>query len=85
VDRHRPSIDGFRTNSRHAIRAFARTAIEFLQAGIHVLIVDLFPPNRRNPLGIHKVIWDRLRDESIQLPPDVAPAKIASSKRRSSA
>jgi hypothetical protein len=57
-------------DSRHAIRAFARKAVEFLHVGIHLLIVDLFPPNRRNPQGIHKVIWDRLRDERFELPPD---------------
>jgi hypothetical protein len=34
------------------------------------LIVDLFPPSRRDPLGIHKVIWDRLCDEPFTLPPD---------------
>jgi hypothetical protein len=57
-------------DSRHAIHAFARKAIAFLQAGIHLLIVDLFPPSRRDPQGIHKVIWDRIRDEPFQLPPD---------------
>ncbi len=57
-------------DSRHAIRAFARKAVEFLHAGIHLLIVDLFPPNRRNPEGIHKVIWDRLHDEPFALPSD---------------
>jgi hypothetical protein len=57
-------------DSRHAIRSFARKAVAFLQAGIHLLIVDLFPPNRRNPQGIHKVIWDRLHDEPFVLPPD---------------
>ena len=57
-------------DSRHAIRAFARKAVEFLQAGIHLLIVDMFPPNRLNPKGIHKVIWDRIRDEPFELPPD---------------
>ena len=57
-------------DSSHAIRAFARKAVKFLQAGIHLLVVDLFPPNRRNPQGIHKVIWDRLSDESFELPPD---------------
>ena len=36
----------------------------------NLLIVDLFPPNRRNTQGIHKVIWDRLRDEPFALPPD---------------
>lgn len=57
-------------DSRHAIRTFARKAVEFLHAGVHLLIVDLFPPGRRDPQGIHKVIWDRLRDEPFQLPPD---------------
>jgi hypothetical protein len=57
-------------DSRHAIRAFARKAVELLQAGVHLLIVDLFPPGRRDPQGIHKVIWDRIREEPFALPPD---------------
>src|SRR4051812_4122755 len=57
-------------DSRHAIRAFARKATELLEAGVHLLIVDLFPPGRRDPQGIHKVIWDRVRDEPFALPPD---------------
>src|ERR1700730_630008 len=57
-------------DSRHAVNAFARKAVEFLQAGVHLLIVDLFPPGRRDPQGIHKVIWDRLHDEPFALPPD---------------
>jgi Protein of unknown function (DUF4058) len=55
-------------DSRHAMRAFARKAVEFLHAGIHLLIVDLFPPNPRNPQGVHKLIWDRIRDEPFTLP-----------------
>lgn len=57
-------------DSRHAIRAFARKAVEFLHAGVHLLIVDLFPPGPRDLQGIHKVIWDRIREEPFQLPPD---------------
>jgi hypothetical protein len=57
-------------NSRNAIRNFARKAVAFLQAGIHLLIVDLFPPGPRDPQGIHKVIWDRLTDEPFALPPE---------------
>lgn len=57
-------------DSRHALSAFARKAVALLQAGIHLLIVDLFPPGRRDPQGMHKVIWDRLRDEPFTLPPD---------------
>jgi hypothetical protein len=52
------------------MRSFARKAVEFLHAGIHLLFVDLFPPNPRNPHGIHKLIWDRIRDEPFALPAD---------------
>jgi hypothetical protein len=57
-------------DSRHAIRAFAQKAVALLHAGVHLLIVDFFPPGPRDPQGIHKVIWDRLRDEPFTLPPD---------------
>jgi hypothetical protein len=57
-------------DSRHAIHAFARKAVGFLQAAVHLLIVDLFPPGRRDPQGIHKIIWDRMHDEPFALPPD---------------
>lgn len=56
--------------SRHAVHSFARKAVQLLQAGVHLLIVDLFPPGRRDPQGIHKVIWDHLKDEPFTLPPD---------------
>ncbi len=64
-------------DSRHAIRAFTRKAIEFLHAGVHLLIVDLFPPGRRDPQGMHKAIWDRVHDEPFTLPPD-KPLTLAS-------
>ena len=57
-------------DSRHAIRAFARKAVDLLLAGVHLLIVDLFPPSKRDPQGIHKVIWDRLCEEPFTLPAD---------------
>jgi Protein of unknown function (DUF4058) len=57
-------------DSRHAIHALARKAAAFLRSGVHLLVVDLFPPGPRNPQGIHKVIWDRLREEPFTLPPD---------------
>lgn len=57
-------------DSQHAVRAFARKAVGLLQAGVNLLIVDLFPPSRRDPQGIHKIIWDRIHDEPFALPPD---------------
>jgi hypothetical protein len=57
-------------NSRHALRSFLQKTLGFLQQGIHLLIIDLYPPSRRDPQGIHKAIWDEIRDEPFELPPD---------------
>jgi hypothetical protein len=57
-------------NSRHGARQFAAKAEELLRAGIHLLIVDLFPPSPRDPQGVHKLIWDELADNDFALPPD---------------
>jgi len=57
-------------NSRHALRAFVEKSFGFLQQGIHLLIIDLFPPSRRDPQGMHKAIWDEIRDEPFELPQD---------------
>ncbi len=47
-------------DSRAALRNFVEKTIGFLRAGIHVLIVDLFPPTPRDPFGIHKAVWDEI-------------------------
>jgi Protein of unknown function (DUF4058) len=57
-------------DSRHALRSFVGKAIEFLEAGVHLLIVDPFPPTQRDPQGIHKAIRDEIADEPFELPPD---------------
>jgi hypothetical protein len=56
-------------NSRHGLRAFVEKATEFLRAGIHLVVVDLFPPGPRDPQGIHKAIWDEILDNDFTLPP----------------
>lgn len=50
-------------SSRHAIDTFVEKAAEILNQGVHLLIVDLFPPTPRDPQGIHKAIWDQFGDE----------------------
>jgi hypothetical protein len=57
-------------SSRHALRAFVEKSLGFLEQGIHLLIIDLFPPSRRDPQGIHKAIWDEIQEEPFELPPD---------------
>lgn len=57
-------------NNRHGLRAFVGKALELLKGGIHLLIVDLFPPGPRDPQGIHKAIWDEIEEGPFELPPD---------------
>jgi hypothetical protein len=57
-------------NTRHALRAFVRKASDLIWQGIHLLVVDLFPPSERDPQGIHKAIWDELAERPFALPPD---------------
>ena len=57
-------------DGRDSISKFVRKAVSYLNAGVKLLIVDLYPPSRRDPQGIHKAIWDRLCDEPFALPKD---------------
>jgi hypothetical protein len=54
--------------SRPSLRDFVEKTIEFLQSGIHVLVVDPFPPTPRDPFGIHKQIWDEIDEEPFTFP-----------------
>lgn len=55
-------------DSRAAFRDFVEKTIVFLRQGIHLLIVDLFPPSPRDPFGIHKAIWDEIHEEDFVFP-----------------
>jgi len=57
-------------SSNHALRTFVEKTYDILKDGIHLLVVDLFPPSPRDPQGIHKAIWDEILDEPFELPPD---------------
>ncbi|HKA05819.1 MAG TPA: DUF4058 family protein [Gemmataceae bacterium] len=57
-------------DSRHAIQSFVAKSIEFLDAGLHLLIVDPFPPTPRDPQGVHGSIWDEIGDKPFKLPAD---------------
>jgi hypothetical protein len=57
-------------NSRHAIRSCVEKTLDLLLQGIHILIIDLFPPGPRDPHGIHELIWDEVREEPFELPAD---------------
>jgi hypothetical protein len=63
--------------SRSEFRAFVEKSAELVRQGIHLLVIDLFPPGKRDPQGIHKPLWDEFEEEELELPPD-KPLTLAS-------
>jgi hypothetical protein len=61
------------------VEEFAAKAVSALDAGVHVLLVDLLPPGPNDPQGMHGVIRQRLddSDEPYDLPAD-EPLTLAS-------
>ncbi|OWK42323.1 DUF4058 family protein [Fimbriiglobus ruber] len=57
-------------DSRRAIRSFARKSADLIRKGVHVLVVDLFPPSARDPQGIHKALWSEITTTAFTLPAD---------------
>jgi hypothetical protein len=72
--------------SQSALRAFVEKTADLIQQGVHLLVIDLFPPSKRDPQGIHKAIWDEFEEDDFTLPPgkpltlaayDAGPVKTA--------
>jgi Protein of unknown function (DUF4058) len=57
-------------NNQNGFNAFVRKARETLAAGIHLLLIDLFPPGARDPQGIHQAIWGDDCGPDFALPPE---------------
>jgi hypothetical protein len=68
-------------SSRTAFHDFVEKAAGFLREGIHLLVIDLFPPTSRDPQGIHKAIWDEINEEAFELPAD-KPLTLAAYKAK---
>jgi hypothetical protein len=56
--------------SRNEFRAFVRKAVTALKRGVHLLIVDLHPPSRRDPHGLYPAVWSEFKEEPFELPAD---------------
>jgi hypothetical protein len=65
---------------------FVQKSAELIQHGIHLLVIDLFPPGPRDPQGIHKAIWDEFEEEELEQVPgkpltlvsyDAGPLRVA--------
>ena len=53
---------------RTAIEPFVDKALAALRMGFHLLVIDLFPPGKLDPTGIHGAIWGELGGEYKQPP-----------------
>ena len=64
--------------ARH-VEDFAAKAVDALDAGVHFLLVDLFPPGPHDPYGMHGAVCQRLEqsDEPYDVPAD-EPLTLAS-------
>ena len=58
---------------KFSLDRFVDKAVSALRQNYHLLIVDLFPPGRHDPQGIHGEIWaavDGIEAATFRLPPD---------------
>src|SRR5690606_7954058 len=64
---------------RQTVQEFVDKAVDALDAGVHLLLVDLFPPTAHDPYGMHGAIRQRLEksDEPYDLPAE-EPLTLAS-------
>jgi hypothetical protein len=56
--------------SQNGLSAFVHYAHQALAAGVNLLMVDLFPPGRRDPQGIHSRLWKTDSHVEFRLPVD---------------
>jgi hypothetical protein len=57
---------------RSSVEEFADKAISSLKQGYHLLVVDLLPPGRHDPQGMHGATWKKIDEDQ---PYQVAPEK----------
>ena len=56
--------------SRNPLLASVEKVTNLLDKQIHLLILDVFPPSRRDPQGIHGEIWDEIANQKYVAPAD---------------
>lgn len=56
--------------STNGFRAFMDKVYELLEHRIHLLLIDPFPPTKRDPKGVHAAIWEAVEDQPFDPPAD---------------
>ncbi len=55
--------------STEGFESFLNKACGVLNEGIHLLVLDPFPPTRRDPNGVHAAIWEAMTEKPFAPPP----------------
>jgi hypothetical protein len=55
-------------HSQAEFRAFVEKSADLVRQGVHLLVIDLLPPGKRDPSGMAKAIWDQFEEEEMPLP-----------------
>lgn len=63
--------------STTALRAFVEESSDLMMQGVGLLVIDPFPPSRRDPHGIAKAIWDQIEEVDLEVPAE-KPLTLAS-------
>ncbi len=57
-------------SSNKEMQAFVTKAVDFLERGVHLLVLDLHPRTSRDPDGIYPLIWAEVGGTSMPVPAD---------------
>jgi hypothetical protein len=58
------------------VHAFVEEGATPIRQGVHLLVIDLFPPTKRDPQGLHEAIWGQFEEEE-DTPPADQPLLVA--------
>lgn len=50
-------------DSVRSVNQFVNKINDAICQGVHVLMIDLFPPGKRDPQGLHNLIWQEMDEE----------------------
>jgi hypothetical protein len=57
-------------HSRMKLDDFLHKVASAIKSGYHLLIIDLFPPGKHDPAGIHGAIWEYIEGNGYEQPAD---------------
>jgi hypothetical protein len=60
-----------------SVTEFVGKVVAALEHRVHVVLIDLLPPSRHDPRGMHAAVWDFFDSEAYELPKD-EPLSLAS-------